>query len=68
VIKSGAGKWKVIVISMVLKMYKREERIRPKASSVEDPTSESVFLGGRSKPLFIALFGRFVKFAEAERK
>jgi hypothetical protein len=68
VIKSGTGKRKVIVISVVLKMYKREERVRSKASSVEDPTSESVFLGVRSKLLFIALFLRFVKFAEAERK
>ena len=68
VIKSVAGKWKAIVISMVLKTYKREERTRYKASSVEDTTSETVFLGGRSKPLFIALFVRFLKFAVAERK
>jgi len=66
--KSGVGKWKGIVISMVLKTYKREQRIRSKASSVEDPTSETVFLGGRSKPLFIALFVRFVTVAVAERK
>jgi hypothetical protein len=68
VIKSGAGKWKGIVISMVLKTYKRKQRARSKASCVEDPTSETVFLGGRSKPLFIALFVRFVKFAVAERQ
>jgi len=68
VIKSGAGKWKRIVISMVLKTYKREQGIRSKASSVEDPTYETVFLGGPSKPLFIALFVRFVTVAVAERK
>jgi len=68
VIKSGAGKRKWIVISMVLKTYKREQRLRSKASSVEDSTSETVFLEGRSKPLFIALFVRFLKFAVAERK
>jgi hypothetical protein len=68
VIKKGAGKYKETVISMVLKKYKREERIHSKASFVEDPTSQTVFLGDRSKPMFIALFVRFVKFAVAERK
>ena len=67
VTKSGAGKWNGILISMVLKTYKREQMILSKASSVEYPTPETVFLGGRSKPLFIA-FARFVKFAVAERK
>jgi len=68
VIRSGAGKWKGIVISMALKTYKREQSIRSKPSSVEDPTSETVSLGGRSKPLFIALFVRFLTVAVAERK
>jgi hypothetical protein len=68
VIKSGAGKRKGMVISMFLKTYKRGERIRSKVSSVEDPTSETVFLEGRSKPLLMVLFVRFVKFAVAERK
>jgi hypothetical protein len=63
VIQSGAGDWKGIVVSKVPKKYKREQRIRSKAFSVEGTASETVFLGGQSKPLFIALFVRFVKFA-----